>query len=33
MEIATRVMFACALTLLIGLCAYLAIRWAAGVYN
>jgi hypothetical protein len=32
-EIAARVMFACALTLLMGLCAYLAIRWAAGVYS
>jgi hypothetical protein len=33
LQIVTRVLFSCALTLLVGLCAYLALRWAAGVYG
>jgi hypothetical protein len=30
LQIVMRLLFSCALTLLLGLCAYLAIRWVAG---
>jgi hypothetical protein len=33
LEIAARLLFSCALTLLVVVCAYLAIRWAAGAHG